>query len=132
MSYVFSLSGKCSVNLPPASGPLSGQAAVSMQIIEELALEDYEYLGMTLEADDPEAVSLGDLSSANVLMVRVKTKDAGNVLALITHADGTEQVVPVAPMFLLIANASPVTALSLQRAPGVACSASVLLAKAAD
>lgn len=130
-NYGFRLSGKLMIELPVAATPASGDAAVKIDIFEEMELSSYEVASVTLEDDPPETVGFGDLPSAGFVLLRVKTLGAGTVLARLTHADGTLQVVPVGPIFMVGSLGSPITAITLQRATGVASVVQVLLCQQA-
>lgn len=129
MAYPFELRGKLKVDLPPASSEVTtaGDLAFQATILERMSLAAKHADVVTLGADPEEEVSFGDLGSAHVVMLRVLTLDAGTVLARLTHADGTDQVVPVDPALHLFCSSSPITALSLQRSAGVAARVSVFL-----
>lgn len=67
------------------------------------------------------------MAGVSVVSLRVITPNAGRVLATIVHADGAGEVVPIDQFFLLISQASPLTAISLTRAVGVAADVEALL-----
>lgn len=126
-SYLFDLSGTIRVSPLAGTVPISGDFVSKASIIESLGLVKKVDVVISLDDDADEIVSLGDLSAVHVLSVRVLTEGAGKLLVSLTHADGTDQVVPVGSFLILSTADSPITALSIQRSQGVAATVHLLL-----
>lgn len=126
MTYAFLLTGTLDVQPPAASFSPSGDFNFHAQLEESLSLTLKHVTTVSLTSDSALSVSLGDLPSAHVLFLRLQS-GTGPVLAQITTSAGASQIVPVDPFFLLIASGAPVTAFTLQRAPGIATVVEVLL-----
>lgn len=129
MSFGFRLAGKIVLEPSPAASVPSGEAVVKIDLLEEGTSSAYVTSVVSLGGDDPEEISLGDLDGAEICIVRVVSQLGGKVLASFTHADGSAQVIPVDPLFVLISATSQITALSIQRTPGVETTVHVLFAR---
>lgn len=127
MTYTYKLVGKTTIELPPAECSASDQFRSRATILEQVILKNRLIDLVTLTVDTPVAVSFGGLSTACVVSLRVTTTGSGKVLAALTHADGTAQLVPIDPLFILITQTSPVTAITLTRTATVEASVEVML-----
>lgn len=131
MIYTFTLRGRLSVELPSSASTTSDQIIYKADVLEQQLLANRLDTVITLAADGPIAVAFESLVSASMVLLRVVTPNAGKVLAALTHLDGTTQVVPLDPLFLLLSGASPITAITLARTPTVLTSVEVLLGELA-
>lgn len=112
MADTYNLSG--SFTSVPASGSPSGSSSASVPLSETLTLDAKMDSSIDLAADGDIAVPFGGVVNANVVFLYASNK----VDAKITTADGATQVVPVDPLFQLISNSVPVTAIKLSRIAG--------------
>jgi hypothetical protein len=110
---IFQLSGSYCVN--PASGFPSGDPSIEASIDESMVLSKKQVLTVELDTDSPESVSFGDLTGANVVIIRAY---GGKVRARFTSTDGAAQAVPVDPLAIQISSTVPITALDLTRVAG--------------
>lgn len=125
--YVSEFSGKISVGVPLGVLDVSGATSFSRTMLDAMDAKAVIATVAYLDDDAEETVSLGDLGGANVVMLFVSTPGAGKVLAGLTHVNGTAQVVPVEPLLYLATRSSPVTAITLQRNPGVSTVVQIVL-----
>lgn len=111
-------------SLPSASGLLaSGCPSFNTPISEAVLLKLKQFTDVVLDADPAEVVPFGEVVSAHVIMM----KSSGKVIARLTSADGTTQIVPVDTTLQLISESVPYTAIDLQRVAGQATSVKVFL-----
>lgn len=122
MSSILKLSGLLSA--VPAVGGGSGDPDFLDLFDERLVLAQKHYTEMSLGSDGATSVSLGGLSGANVLMLKVP---GGKVVARLTSADGTTQAIPVEEFLVLVSITTPITAIDLARVAGVATTVKVFL-----
>lgn len=115
MSNVFAIVG--SYSSTPASGSPSGDPIITAALDERLMLATETYSQLTLNNDSPVTLPLGGLSSANVVIIKVVAPSKVNVR--ITSNSGSAQVIPVDSFLALITASEPLTAVSVQRTPGV-------------
>ncbi len=118
----------------PQSGSTfsSGQPVVDVPLNEVVTLSLSSTQTIELIGDSPVTVLLPGPSSANpggpqanCLLIKIV---GPRVKATITTADGAAQVIPVDPLLILNSEgASPITALTLTRTPGVDTFAYVFL-----
>jgi len=119
----FTLSGKYSLR-PPVGPTGVNDTTIAVDLSETITiLSGKASIPVTLAADGAEAVAFGDIASANIVIIHCDAK----VIARFTSADGTTQAVPVDDLLLLITEAVPITALTLQRVAGILTNAQVVL-----
>lgn len=110
-------------------GGCTGSSEPSIAIIldETLLIDGVPMLGeYALTSDSAQVVSLGNLTGVHAIFLKAT---GGKVRARLTSADGATQAVPVDPVFFVISEAVPFTALDLTRETGVLVTVQVLLAK---
>jgi len=102
------LSVQCTVVELPASG-------IGLDIERRVGLaRPAARRAIDMTSDAALVISLDGWAGVNVLMIETDTK----VTAFITHADGTDQAIPVNDLLLLVCRSAPITALSLVRVAG--------------
>ena len=101
----------------PSSGYPAGAMDLSGSLAATVPLSAKTLVDTTLTTNDWTPVELSGLT-ANVLHL---STSGGKVLARLTSADGSQQIVPVEPVFILVSKTVGITALDLQRPTGVQC-----------
>jgi len=102
-------------------------AEVLAQLAETMYLQDKLVGSYSLASDATVNVSLGSLAGAHIVIVRSTSK----VRARLTSGDGAAQSIPVDPLLILLASASPVTAIDLTRLAGVNTEVTIFLGERA-
>jgi hypothetical protein len=115
VSDVFAITGSYSAT--PASGTPSADPIITAALDERLMLATEQYSQLTLNNDSPVALPFGGLTQANVLIVKIVGAAKANVR--ITSNPGSNQVIPVDSFLALMTASEPITAVSVQRTPGV-------------
>jgi len=114
-----------------ADATVDPSEADGVSISASIPLSSVSYLARklvtryVLTGDGAVTVNFGGLTNAHVVVLR--THLARKVLATLTSADGSAQVVPVNPSLVLFTNTTPVTALTLTRVSGIETTIDVLL-----
>ncbi len=127
MADKFSLSGGySSVPFTPAQ---SADFSVESTLDEQVAISDKLAATVDLNADGPQAVPMGSIALAAIVIIKVVT--GLKIDAIITTSDGVSQIVPVDSLLVLISQGVPVTALSLTRTPATQTSVRVFLGQKA-
>ncbi len=101
----------------------SGCPAFATPVNETVLLARKQYADVALEADAPESVPFGDVTSANVVLIKANRK----VTVRLTSSEGTTQILPVDSILYLISESVPYTAIDLTRVVGQATSVKVFL-----
>lgn len=122
MADVFKFMGSIVTQAQPAS--LDPQ--VFTEIDERCALSKKMVQTIELDADGVVAVAFGDLSGANVVVLKAD----GQVVARFTSVAGATQALVVNGYLVLQSLRSAFTALDLSRAPGVNTTCKVFLGQA--
>jgi len=122
----FKLTG--SYDVTPLTAPLSFAQIQSAPINEALTIKASMVTEMDLILDPAYTVNFGGVVNAHIVILKSTN---GKVLATLTTADGTAQVVPFDTYWILMSEASPVTALTLTRVAGVETTVRVYLAEQA-
>lgn len=124
MAKLFTLSGSWTV-APPGS-VASGVISAAVQLDERLSVGDESFGSpVTLSSDAPVSVPVPASGGAAVLCLKVTS--GAEIVARITTAAGTTQIVPVDSFLLLESRTSPITALTLTRTPATATTVEVFL-----
>lgn len=127
MADRFSLQGSYTVM------PLSPQASADFDVIAPIAeneiLDEKTAVSLNMTGDSPLAVPFGSVANAHVVIIKVVS--GLKVVATITTADGTAQTVPVDTFLAIVAEGSPVTALTLTRTPATLTQVRVFLGQKA-
>lgn len=110
---LFALAG--SYQCTPCSGVPSGDPIIQAALNESAYLSGKQIDTVSLPDATPKAVSFGDLTQADVIVLRAT---GGKVSAAISSSDGTSQVVPVEPLLILMNDSVAVTAIVLTAASG--------------
>lgn len=126
MGYTFKVQG--SFVAEPSDGLPSGSLYCATALDETVGLSRMLSATYDLTADSPVTVSMGGLTSAAVVAVKVT---GSKVDATLTSADGTAQTIPVDSLALLISETAPFTALALTRTTGIAARVEVFLGQRA-
>jgi len=126
MADGFTLSGSYSVQ--PLTSALSFAESVVAQISEAVQLSAKQVVDYDLTSDSPQTVAFGGVANANVVIMKAL---GDKVVAHITTADGTSQAVPFDTYWIWMCQGSPMTAITLTRAPGVETSVRVFLGQQA-
>lgn len=113
MASIFHLDGSYSVC--PASGFCSGDPSIDACLDEQLVLKAVHVESFELTSSSPVIINFGNVTNAHVVVIRVY---GAHVKATLTSADGTNQSVPVDPLFVEISMSVPITALTLTRDSG--------------
>lgn len=114
MQQRLKLEGSVEVSSPV--GNPSGHPQALVQLAEILYTGKYSVQTVTLSADNATSLSLGALSEANFLVIRV---DGGKVRVRITSSDGTSQSIPVDPLLILRCDSVGITAIDITRTTGI-------------
>lgn len=114
MQQRLKLEGSVEVSSPV--GNPSGHPQALVQLAEILYTGKYSVQTVTLSADSATSLSLGALSEANFLVIRV---DGGKVRVRITSSDGTSQSIPVDPLLILRCDSVGITAIDITRTTGI-------------
>ncbi len=116
--------------MTPAMGGEDGSfnPDIPAPIEERLRLSKKHYDEMSLSADAFVAVALGGLSNVHVLVVKVP---GGRVTLRLTSAAGSQQLVPCEELVVLVSKTVPLTAIDVQRAPGVTTTVRLFLGEKA-
>jgi hypothetical protein len=117
-----------SYDLNPLTAPLSFAQVQSAPINEAMTVKATMWTEMNLILDPAYTVNFGGVTNAHIVILKSTN---GKVLATITTADGTSQVVPFDTYWILMSEASPVTALTLTRVAGVETTVRIFLAEQA-
>jgi hypothetical protein len=119
---VFTLDGGWSAGPAVSSDALGSDALGVLEKV--LYLDRFESGGkLTLSGDAPVSVNFGSLTAAHVVILQT----TGKVRARLTTSDGATQSVPVDPIFVLVSEGVPVTAIDLTRVSGVETIVSVFI-----
>lgn len=115
MADLFAITGSYSAT--PASGTPSADPIITAALDERQMLATEIYSQLTLSNDSPVALPFGGLANVTTLIVKVVA--ASNARVIITSAAGVSQTVPVDSFLALMSASEPLTAVSVQRTPGV-------------
>lgn len=114
MSALFTLQGDYSTK--PLSGSPSGDPAVASPIKEPVSLSNQSIGTISLDADGPVTLPLGALTQVNVVMLKTV---GGRVTLRYTSSEGVDQAFPVDSFIAHITQSEALTALTVERVPGV-------------
>lgn len=115
MADVFAITGSYSAT--PASGSPSADPIITAALDERQMLGTETYSQLTLANDSITPLPFGGLTNVTALIV--KAVSAAKVKVIITSASGASQVVPIDSFLALMSASEPLTAVSVQRSPGV-------------
>lgn len=101
-------------NTEPESFTVSGCPTFNTLFEEEFRLEQKLYQDIKLESDVAESVSFGDVTNANVVLIKTNYK----ISARFTSADGALQTLPIDQLLYIISKTVPFTAIDLTRLAG--------------
>ena len=124
MSGVLSVTGELVVG--PTHHPTEESADVAILLEEVVGVRASivdEYL---LSDDNWRAVGLGSLTGAHVVFLKAVGAKA---VARLTSAEGSQQLVPVDTVALLISESVPFTAIDVQRTTGIETIVKIFLAE---
>jgi len=124
VSETFALRGYISVTQGPVATP-TGDFGLTALLESTLTLSKKHAATVSLDADAVEVISLGDIATADVLVITNVT--GGQIVVRITTAAGATQIVPVTDTLLLISTTSPITAIDMQRVAGVVTTCNILV-----
>ena len=127
MADLFRLTGEYSALQSVRELGVPFPAEVLAQLAETMYLQDKLVGSYSLASDATVNVSLGSLAGAHIVIVRSTSK----VRARLTSGDGAAQSIPVDPLLILLASASPVTAIDLTRLAGVNTEVTIFLGERA-
>jgi hypothetical protein len=126
MADNFTLNGTWATT--PISGVGSFDPDLASPIQESLVLLHKEFQSLDLAVDTPVVVSFGGVASANIIVLKAQ---GGPVVATVTSAAGSAQTIPFDTYLIFMSMGTPITALSLTRAPATPTSVRVLLGEKA-
>lgn len=126
MADSFKLVG--SYDVQPLSNPLSFAASITAPINEARTIDAKVLTDVLLAADAPESVAFGDVTNANIVILKAI---GGPVVARITSAAGALKEVPFDTYLILMSETVAITAITLTRAPGTETTVRVFLAEKA-
>lgn len=122
MADTFTLSGRYAIR-PPVMGV--NAPSITVDLSDTFSVLRKAAIPILLGADPAEAVLMGDIASASLVIIHTDAK----VTARFTSADGATQAIPVDGLLILKSLNVPITALTLQRQPGVATNVQVIMAE---
>lgn len=112
----------------PSSGSPSADPSLNAVLDEKLTLKRKSVREYTLDADGVQAVDLGGLAAAHVVVVKCV---GGKAKLRLTSADGATQAVPVDSFAAFISESVPFTALDLTREAGIEVTVKIFLGEKA-
>jgi hypothetical protein len=101
-------------------------ASLNVPIQEQFTLDAKTSGEVQLTSDSALPLNFGGVTDANIVTLKV-LPGASPVTAALTWAGGTSQVVPVDTYTVLMSEGKPITAITLQRTPGVLSTVEYLL-----
>jgi len=123
MSDTFSLKGSYSVIHGATDTDPSADFDISSTFNETMNVKRKLAQTISLDADTAEAVSLGDLAQAHVVLVRASQ----DVKVALTSSHGTLQLIPAGKVCFIMATVAPITAIQITRQAGVSTTVRVVL-----
>jgi hypothetical protein len=126
MASQFVLSGGYTTT--PLDGVPSFAPNVDAPIDESMTIRTKTEYDQDLSVDTAIPLQFGGVTNANVVILK---STGGKFKAKLTSADGSQQSIPVDTVFVLIAQAVPITAIDLTRIPATPTTVRVYLAEKA-
>ena len=124
MSSQLTISGSY-VIAPLTGASANGEPTISTPFDEMIITDRSTLVELRLTSDVAVSVAFGGVDEAVFVAIHAS---GGKVSATLTSADGTDQIIPVDPIGLLLSESVPFTALSLTRATGTTVDVRVVLA----
>lgn len=121
MADTFTINGTYKV-LPAPASPTNAPA-VSVALSATTSVTRKAVIPVTLGSDAPEAVAMGDIANARVIIVHT----SGKVKVAVTSADGAAQAFPVDALLVLMCASVPITAITLTRVAGISTDVQIVL-----
>lgn len=125
MSQTFTLSGRIRSAVDASSTDASFNPTLYAELYEQMAILQPFETGYDLTADGAQAVGFGGLASAAVVII----KPSGKVTVTLTNADNIAQKITTDQFMMIMCSGTPYTAISLQRAAGIATNVRIALAQ---
>lgn len=125
MSSTFQFKGRFDIKPSPTSTDLSGDFEIAADVLERLEVTKRLATVVALGADGVETLNMADIANAAVVIVKADNE----VIVRVTTSAGATQAIGGVTFLMLLCTDDPVTAITLERAAGIATVCRVTLAE---